>query len=180
MIREGYISAIHGDVVEVEFSEELPPINDALIVGRPGDTNLILEVSDHANPNTVKSIALGFTQGLKRGMAVNHAEGPLRIPVGRNWIGRVINIFGLSIDGKPVPTETLPLPIHKLPPPIEDQLPASGILEKEIKIIDLLSPFQKGSKVGLFGGARMAKTILLMEFIDKTAKLYSGIFATGR
>lgn len=175
MQSPGYISAIHGDVVEVEFSGELPPINDALVVTRPDRTSIVLEVSDHASRTSVKSIALGFTQGLKRGMTVMPMGGPLHVPAGRSCLGRVFNIFGSPIDGKPPPAEAVPVPIHKLPPALGEQTPASGILETGIKIIDLLSPFPKGGKIGLFGGAGVGKTVLLMEFIYKTAKVYSGI-----
>ena len=175
MQSAGYISAVHGDVVEVEFSGKLPPINDALVVTRPDKTSIILEVSDHASRALVKSVALGFTQGLKRGMTVVPMGGPLRIPAGRSCLGRIFNIFGSPIDGKPPLAGTVSVPIHKPPPALEEQLPASGILETGIKIIDLLSPFPKGGKIGLFGGAGVGKTVLLMEFIYKTAKVYSGL-----
>jgi F-type H+-transporting ATPase subunit beta len=175
MQSSGYISAVHGDVVEVEFSGDLPPINDSLEVTLPDKTNLILEVSDHTSRTTVKSIALGFTQGLRRGMMVKPAGGPLRIPASRHCLGRVFNIFGSPIDGKPPPVDVVHMPIHRSPPSLEEHVPASGILETGIKIIDLLSPFPRGGKVGLFGGAGVGKTILLMEFIYKIAKVYSGI-----
>jgi F-type H+/Na+-transporting ATPase subunit beta len=175
MQSAGYISAVHGDVVEIEFSGELPPINDALLVVGPDKRSIILEVSGHASPTTVKSIALGFTQGLKRGMTVTRAGGPLTIPVNRNCLGRAFNIFGSPIDGGPLLTDTVSMPIHRPSPSLEEQAPASGILETGIKIIDLLSPFPKGGKIGLFGGAGVGKTVLLMEFIYKIAKLYSGI-----
>jgi F-type H+-transporting ATPase subunit beta len=175
MMPKGYISAIHGDVVEVEFSGELPPINDALVVARPDKTNIILEVSDHVSRSTVKSVALGFTQGLKRGMTVLPAGGPLRIPASRSCLGRVFNIFGFPIDGRLPLADAVSVPIHKPPPSLEEQVPASGILETGIKIVDLLSPFPKGGKIGLFGGAGVGKTVLLMEFIYKIAKVYAGI-----
>jgi F-type H+-transporting ATPase subunit beta len=175
MQSAGYISAVHGDVVEIVFSGELPPINDALVISKPDTTSIILEVSDHASRSTVKSVALGFTQGLKRGMTVLPAGGPLRIPASRSCLGRVFNIFGTPIDGRPPLDDAVSVPIHKLPPALEDQVPASGILETGIKIIDLLSPFPKGGKIGLFGGAGVGKTVLLMEFIYKTAKVHSGI-----
>jgi F-type H+-transporting ATPase subunit beta len=175
MRSEGYISAVHGDVVEIEFSGELPSINDALVVTRPDKTNIILEVSGHAGPTIVKSIALGFTQGLKRGMTVMPVGGPLTVPVSGKCLGRVFNIFALPIDGKPPLAGAVSMPIHQPPPSLEEQAPASGILETGIKIIDLLSPFPKGGKIGLFGGAGVGKTILLMEFIYKIAKVHAGI-----
>jgi F-type H+-transporting ATPase subunit beta len=175
MASEGYISAVRGDVVEIEFSGELPAINDAVVVTRPDRSRIVLEVCDHASRTTVRSIALGFTQGLCRGMKVEPSSGPLHIPAGRSCLGRAFNIFGAPIDGGPEPADAVPVPIHRPSPSLQDQLPASGILETGIKIIDLLSPFPKGGKIGLFGGAGVGKTVLLMEFIYTTAKVYSGI-----
>ncbi len=171
---EGVITAIHGDVLEIEFKDGLPHINDALIVKKPDKTTLILEVHEHMSNTTIKAIALGFTQGLKRGMKVIQSEGPLHIPISKNCLGRVFNIFGEPIDGKPPLKEYILKSIHQGPPLLEEQIPASGILETGIKIIDLLSPFPKGGKIGLFGGAGVGKTVLLMEFIYKIAKVYSG------
>lgn len=172
---KGIITAIHGDVVEIEFRNGLPNINDALILKRPDKTSIILEVHDHISHTKVKGLALGFTQGLKRGMTVMSTEGPLRIPICRDCLGRALNIFGEPIDGGK-PLKAYPqMPIHKQPPKLEEQILASGILETGIKMIDLLSPFPKGGKIGLFGGAGVGKTILLMEFIYTIAKIYSGI-----
>jgi F-type H+/Na+-transporting ATPase subunit beta len=172
---EGVITAIHGDVLEIEFSGGLPNINDSLIVKKPDGTELILEVHDHTSGSTAKAIALGFTQGLKRGMAVTSSGGPLLIPAGKSCFGRVFNAFGEPIDGQPVITNCNLLPVHKSPPALEEQMPPSGILETGIKIIDVLSPFPKGGKIGLFGGAGVGKTVLLMEFIYKIVKVYAGI-----
>jgi len=172
---EGVITAIHGDVIEIEFSGSLPNINDALIVKKPDKTQIILEVHDHISYTTVKAIALGFTQGLKRGMTAISSGGPLLIPVYKSCLGRAFNIFGEPIDGGPVIEDFIQRPAHKRPPVLEDQVLASGILETGIKIVDLLSPFPRGGKIGLFGGAGVGKTVLLMEFIYKIAKIYSGI-----
>ncbi|MDH5768907.1 MAG: F0F1 ATP synthase subunit beta [Nitrospirota bacterium] len=172
---DGVIIAIHGDVIEVEFKDVLPNINDALIVEKPDQKTIILEVHDHTSRTTVKAIALGFTQGLKRGMFVKSLGGSLRIGVCRSCLGRVFNIFGKPIDEGSLIEDIAPRPIHMFPPVLEDQITASGILETGIKIIDLLSPFPKGGKVGLFGGAGVGKTVLLMEFIYTIAKIYSGI-----
>lgn len=172
---EGIITAIHGDVIEIDFSGGLPNINDALIVKKPDRKNIILEVHDHISRTSVKAIALGFTQGLKRGMSVISSGRPLHIPACKGCLGKPLNIFGEPIDGE-YPTEDLvQRPIHKPPPVLEEQILPSGILETGIKIIDLLSPFPKGGKIGLFGGAGVGKTVLLMEFIYKIAKIYSGI-----
>jgi F-type H+-transporting ATPase subunit beta len=172
---EGVITAIHGDVVEIEFIGGLPNINDSLAVEKPDGTKLILEVHDHTSSSTAKAISLGFTQGLKRGMTVTPAGGPLRIPAGKNCFGRVFNAFGEPIDGEAGVRHCSPLPVHKSPPVLKEQVPPSGILETGIKIIDLLSPFPKGGKIGLFGGAGVGKTVLLMEFIYKIAKVHAGI-----
>ena len=173
---EGFITAIHGDIIEIEFRDGLPNINDALIIEKPDKTSIVLEVHDHISHTKVKAIALGFTQGLKRGMTVEATGGPLLFPACKNCLGRVLNIFGEPIDGGgPLLESYIRMPIHKLSPELEEQVPASGILETGIKMIDLLSPFPRGGKIGLFGGAGVGKTILLMEFIYTIAKIYSGI-----
>ncbi len=172
---EGIIAAIHGDVVGIEFSGGLPNIYDSLVVKKTDGSHIILEVHDHISSTMVKAIALGFTQGLKRGMAVVPSGSSLKIPVSKNCLGRAFNIFGEPIDGKPPVEDHTLIPIHKPPPGLQEQIPASGILETGIKIIDLLSPFPKGGKIGLFGGAGVGKTVLLMEFIYKVVKVYSGI-----
>jgi F-type H+-transporting ATPase subunit beta len=172
---EGIITAIHGDVIEIDFSGGLPNINDALIVKKPDRKNIILEVHDHISRTSVKAIALGFTQGLKRGMSVISSGRPLHIPVCKGCLGKPLNIFGEPIEGEYPTEDFVQRPIHKPPPMLEEQIPPSGILETGIKIIDLLSPFPKGGKIGLFGGAGVGKTVLLMEFIYKIAKIYSGI-----
>lgn len=172
---KGVITAIHGDVIEVEFDNGLPNINDSLIIKKPDGTSIILEVHDHINHTTLKAIALGFTQGLKRGMVVLASGGPLHVPVCKEGLGRAFNIFGEPIDGKPPLKDYTLIPVHKRPPVLEEQVTTSGILETGIKIIDLLSPFPKGGKIGLFGGAGVGKTVLLMEFIYKISKGYSGI-----
>ncbi len=175
MTSEGAILSIHGDVLEVGFPQGLPDINAALSVKKQDGTELILEVHQHTSRTTVKAIALGFAQGLKRGMTVINTGSPLQIPACKTCLGRVLNLFGEPIDGKPPLQDAVPVAIHRPAPLLEEQISASGILETGIKIIDLLSPFPKGGKVGLFGGAGVGKTVLLMEFIYKIAKLYSGI-----
>ncbi len=171
----GRIVAVHGDVIDIEFSERLPSINDALEVRRQDETPLLLEVHDHLSPTVVQAIALGSTQGLRRDLAVHNTGGPLRIPVGAGSLGGVFNLFGESSDGTAASGEGQRRPIHTPPPSLERQVPATGILETGIKIIDLLAPFPRGGKVGLFGGAGVGKTVLLMEFIYKVAKVYRGI-----
>jgi F-type H+-transporting ATPase subunit beta len=171
---KGTISAIYGDVVEIELRDGLPNINDVLVVEKDDGTKLLLEVHDHTSRTTVKSIALGYTEGLQRGIPVLYGEGPLLIPASTECLGRALNIFGEPIDGKPPLKKPAYRPIHCRPPSLQDQVVSSGLLETGIKIIDLLSPFPRGGKVGLFGGAGVGKTILLMEFIYKIAKVHSG------
>ncbi len=175
MVSEGRIAAVHGDVVEIAFSGDLPSLNDALVVTRPDGKDVVLEVAGHADRTMVRSIALGFTQGLRRNMPVAATGGPLTLPAGRNCLGRALNLFGEPIDGGPAIDGVRPVPIHRPPPLLRDQVPASGILETGIKSIDLLAPFPKGGKIGLFGGAGVGKTVLLMEFIYTVAKVYAGI-----
>ena len=172
---KGVITAIHGDIVVVEFADGLPNIYDVLIVEKSDTTRLLLEVHDHTSRTTVKAIALGLTEGLQRGMAVRYGAGPLRIPVSQACLGRALNIFGEPIDGKPKLAESSLRSIHRPPPLLTEQTGVSGLLETGIKIIDLLAPFPKGGKIGLFGGAGVGKTVLLMEFIHKIAKVYAGI-----
>lgn len=172
---KGVISAIHGDVVEIEFKDGLPNINDVLIVEKADKNRLLLEVHDHATSTSVKSIALGFTEGLQRGMEVTNSGRPLHVPVSRECLGRALDIFGTPIDGHPPASNVTQFPIHRPSPNLQERSGVSGILETGIKIIDLLAPFPQGGKVGLFGGAGVGKTVLLMEFIYKIAKLYSGI-----
>ena len=176
MLMQGVVTAIHGDIIEVEFSDGLPNINDALIITKPDKTNIILEVHEHISHTVIKAIALGFTQGLKRGMTVEATGEPLRFPACKHCLGRALNIFGEPIDGgEPLLQSYTQMPIHRPSPELDEQVLASGILETGIKMIDLLSPFPKGGKIGLFGGAGGGKTILLMEFIYTIAKIYSGI-----
>ncbi len=157
----GRVTAIHGDVIEIEFIGGLPNIHDALSVQKPDGTKLILEVHDHTSPTSVKAIALGFTQGLMRNLKVSHEGGPLKIPVCKDCLGRAFNIFGEPIDEK-FPIEQFSLmPIHASTPQLSTLTAASGILETGIKIIDLLSPFPKGGKVGMFGGAGVGNVSMI-------------------
>jgi F-type H+-transporting ATPase subunit beta len=162
-------------VVEIEFTDGLPNINDVLYVNKHDATQLLLEVHDHSSRTSVKSIALGYTEGLQRGMPVTYGQGSLCVPASRECLGRALNIFGEPIDGKPALKEFTLCPIHRRPPTLQEQTASTGLLETGVKIIDLLAPFPSGGKVGLFGGAGVGKTILLMEFIYKIAKVHAGI-----
>jgi F-type H+-transporting ATPase subunit beta len=172
---KGKIVSIRGDVLDVEFEGMLPEINDAVIVKKADGSEVILEVREHIDKKTVSAVSLGFTHGLERGLPVHSRGGPLEIPVGDSLRGRVLNIFAEPIDGGGLVRTSSFEPVHKMSPALRELTPVSGILETGIKIIDLLAPFPKGGKVGLFGGAGVGKTVLLMEFIYKVVKVHSGV-----
>ncbi len=172
---DGMVISVQGDVVEMAFEEGLPHINEAITVERSDGSGLILEVREHVDKRTVKAVSLGFTQGLERGLSVRAQGSPLKMPVGDSLRGRVLNIFGEPIDGGPPIAASARVSVHRPSPPLKDLSRASGFLETGIKTIDFLSPFPKGGKVGLFGGAGVGKTVLLMEFIYKIIKVHSGI-----
>lgn len=161
--------------MEVAFNGKLPGINDALVIRKPDGAEMLLEVHSHTGHSTVKAIALGFTEGLSRGATVSSMGGPVTVPVCGECLGRALDAFGSPIDGRPRLKGNARLPIHRKPPGIEEQVTASGMIETGIKIIDLLSPFPKGGKIGMFGGAGVGKTVLLMEFIYKVASVHAGI-----
>lgn len=172
---KGKIISVHGDVVEAEFDGGLPEINDALVVKNSKGAEITLEVREHMDERTVSAVSLGFTHGIERGLTVYSSGGPLKIPVGDSLRGRTLNIFGEPIDGGPPVKAASFQSIHRTPPPLVELYPVTGILETGIKMIDLLSPFPKGGKVGLFGGAGVGKTVLLMEFIYKVIRVHHGI-----
>ncbi|MCG0239541.1 MAG: F0F1 ATP synthase subunit beta [Firmicutes bacterium] len=167
-----------GVVVDVEFPEgHLPDLYNALVIengGEKGDINLTLEVAQHLGNNVVRAIAMSSTDGLQRGTPVRDTGAPIRVPVGREVLGRIFNVLGEPIDGKgPVVTARRD-PIHKTPPGVSDVNPATEILETGIKVIDLLIPFAKGGKIGLFGGAGVGKTVTLQELINNVALGHGG------
>lgn len=170
----GRVVSIRGEVVDVDFDEELPQINEALEVLREGG-RLVLEVHQHLNSSTVRTIAMGFTEGMKRGTPVRRMNSPLKVPVGEATLGRIFDAMGNPVDelGKVAAAELSP--IHKISPPMTSLAPAKEVYETGIKAVDLLAPFIKGGKVGIFGGAGVGKTVLLMEFIYKAVKVHSGI-----
>ncbi len=171
--QSGHISQIVGVVVDVEFgSQQLPAIYNALTV-RLGSRELYLEVAQHLNESSVRAIALGSTDGLKRGAAVNDTGAPISVPIGDETSGRMFNVIGEPIDGKDNKFKAH-APIHKTPPSLADQSGTTEILETGIKVIDLIAPITKGGKVGLFGGAGVGKTVLIQELINNIAKFHSG------
>ena len=166
-----------GVVVDVEFpTGDLPSIHNALYVSWEQENPLILEVQEHVNANTVRSIAMGDTAGLQRGLTVIDTGEPIRVPVGRETLGRMFNVLGDPIDAKTPLPETQPTrQIHAKSPALRDQRVASAPFITGIKAIDLLVPFPKGGKIGLFGGAGVGKTILIIELMRNTSVEYGGI-----
>jgi F-type H+-transporting ATPase subunit beta len=172
--RVGRVTQIIGPVVDVAFeSNELPEINHALEIEREGG-RLVLEVQQHRGNNVVRTIAMSTTDGLVRGTEVRDTGGPITVPVGKGTLGRMMNVIGEPIDGKgPIKSEGR-LPIHRLPPPVSDQETTTTILETGIKVIDLVCTFAKGTKIGLFGGAGVGKTVIVMELIRNIATEHGG------
>ncbi len=172
--NDGKISQIVGVVVDVEFpGGNLPAIYDALEIEHGGQT-LYFEVAQHLSESSVRSIALGSTDGLKRGQKVTATGSPITVPVGKETLGRMFNVVGDPIDEKPAPKGATRSPIHREPPALEEQSGEIEILETGIKVIDLICPIAKGGKVGLFGGAGVGKTVLIQELIANIAKEHGG------
>jgi len=176
MPNEGIVKQIIGVVVDVAFPEgELPPLYTALRIDREGQGELILEVQQHLGDRMVRAVAMDSTDGLARGTKVIDTGQPITIPVGPNTLGRLINVVGEPIDGLgPIESDTH-YPIHRPSPKLIDLDTASEILETGIKVIDLIQPFSKGGKIGLFGGAGVGKTVIVMELINNIAKQHGGI-----
>lgn len=172
--KNGQIIQVVGVVVDVEFEKgNLPAIYDALVVNR-GSEDLVLEVAQHLSETSVRAIALSTTDGLKRGDNVVATGAPISVPVGAETQGRMFNVVGEPIDGKPAVTKGKKAPIHRQPPAFTEQSNKTEILETGIKVIDLIAPIAKGGKVGLFGGAGVGKTVLIQELINNIAKFHSG------
>ncbi|MDE2625145.1 MAG: F0F1 ATP synthase subunit beta [Betaproteobacteria bacterium] len=169
----GWIEAAHGPVVDVRCSY-LPPLGQALDVVQ-GDGRYVLVASQHLQPTLLRAIALHAVSGLHRGMPVFDRGAPLHVPVDSQCLGRMLNIFGEPLDGlPPLPTQAF-RNILSLPPPVSDILPPTQILETGIKVIDLLCPFVRGGKTGLFGGAGVGKTVLMMEFMHAVSAALQGV-----
>merc|ERR1719331_2053147 len=172
-LNTGKITAVIGAVVDVQFDKELPPILNALEV-QQHETRLVLEVAQHLGENTVRTIAMDGTEGLVRGQPVVDTGNPIKVPVGPGTLGRIINVIGEPIDERgPIDTERF-LPIHREAPTFQEQGSGEDLLITGIKVIDLLGPYARGGKIGLFGGAGVGKTVLIMELINNVAKLHGG------
>ena len=173
--NKGVIKQIIGPVVDVYFAEEggMPPIKNALQV-KSGDRLVTLEVAQHIGLGRVRAIALQDTTGLSRGQEVQDTGSPVTVPVGEKVLGRLFNVVGEPIDQKPAPTDTPRNSIHREAPPFHEQSTKAEVFETGIKSIDLLAPFIRGGKVGLFGGAGVGKTVLMQELIHNVASEHSG------
>ena len=171
----GHITQIIGAVLDIKFSQgHLPEINEAVKVPTGDGTVLTVEVAQHLGDDTVRCIAMGTTDGLVRGMAAEATGAPISVPVGENTLGRIFNVLGEAIDNKPAPEVEAYFPIHRKAPTFEEQSTETEILETGIKVVDLLCPYQRGGKIGLFGGAGVGKTVLIMELINNIAKGHNG------
>ncbi len=170
----GSIIQIIGPVVDVLFADHLPSLYSALVISTDIIPNgLTLEVAAHLGKNKVRAIAMGPTDGLKRGVSVLDTGAPISVPVGKDVLGRMFNVLGEPIDGGPKPTTKL-LPIHRLAPKLADQDVKATIFETGLKVIDLMAPFIKGGKVAVFGGAGVGKTVLIQELIRNVAAVHKG------
>jgi len=172
---QGKISQIMGAVVDVEFAEgKLPEIMNALEIERPNDENLVLEVAQHLGESIVRTVAMDSTDGLVRGNAVKDLGKPISVPVGEKVLGRLFDVIGNTIDGKEELTNTKTYPIHRPAPKHEDLTTEAEVLVTGIKVVDLMEPYTKGGKTGLFGGAGVGKTVLIQELIRNIATEHGG------
>ncbi len=174
-MNKGKISQVIGPVVDVEFKKELPAIYDALEIALDKKEKLVLETAQHLGGNKVRAVAMGSTDGLRRGMEVVATGAPISVPVGEGVLGRMFNLLGEPIDGiEEKVAAKKNLPIHRDAPRFEDQSTQAEIFETGIKVIDLICPFVKGGKVGLFGGAGVGKTVVIQELIRNIAQEHGG------
>ena len=171
----GKITQIIGAVLDVKYAEgKLPEINEAIKITRKDGSELVVEVAQHLGDDVVRCIAMGPTDGLVRGMDAVATGAAISVPVGENTLGRIFNVLGEPIDEKPAPTDVEYEPIHRKAPSFEEQATEAELLETGIKVIDLLCPYQKGGKIGLFGGAGVGKTVLIQELITNIATEHGG------
>ncbi len=175
--RDGIVEAVRGSVLDVSFREGgLPALDEALEIDGSDGRPFVAEVQSHADPETVRAVALAATGGLRRGARARRRGGPIAVPVGEAVLGRVLNVLGEAIDGGAPIDGTVPrAPIHRASPPIKDQSAKREVLETGIKVIDLLAPLVRGGKAGMFGGAGVGKTVLVMELIRSTAENQRGL-----
>ena len=175
MAKKGKITQIIGAVLDIKFPDgELPAIYEAIHITRTTVETLVVEVAQHLGDETVRCIAMGSTDGLVRGMEAEATGSPISVPVGEQTLGRIFNVIGDPIDNKPAPQDVKYMPIHREAPTFEEQSTSAEVLETGIKVVDLLCPYQKGGKIGLFGGAGVGKTVLIQELIRNIATEHGG------
>lgn len=174
-MSKGIINQIIGPVLDIKFDQEhLPELLNAIII-RHGGRDIVAEVAQHIGDDVVRCVALSSTDGLTRGMEAEDTGAPISVPVGKEVLGRLFNVIGATIDEKgPVDTE-LRSPIHRAAPNFDEQNTSTQIFETGIKVVDLIAPYTRGGKVGLFGGAGVGKTVLIQELINNIAKEHGGI-----
>ncbi len=172
--NDGIVIRVQGPVVDVYFEGEVPKIYEALTLVMPDKQMLTLEVQFETGNHEIKALAFGSTDGLARGVTVKRTNSPIKVPVGTKTLGRIFNVLGKPIDGKSFDEKTNLSVIHKLPPPLTQQETTPQILETGIKVIDLIAPFTRGGKIGIFGGAGVGKTVIIQELIRNIAIEHSG------
>ena len=172
--KKGKLTQVIGAVLDIKFSDGLPELNEAIRIKRKDDSVLVAEVAQHLGDDTVRCVAMGPTDGLVRGMEAIATGSPIKVPVGEACLGRIFNVLGEPIDNKPAPENVDYEPIHRPAPEFKDQSTNTEILETGIKVVDLLCPYQKGGKIGLFGGAGVGKTVLIQELIRNIATEHGG------
>ncbi len=174
-MSKGIVTQVMGPVVDVKFETgDLPNINNALTM-KKGETTLTVEVAQHIGDNVVRCIAMASTDGLKRGTEVIDTGAGISVPVGRQTLGRIFNVLGEPVDNLPAPENAERMNIHRPAPAFDELATSTEVLETGIKVIDLICPYQKGGKIGLFGGAGVGKTVLIMELINNIAKRHGGL-----
>ena len=171
----GTVIQVVGPVLDIKFADgHLPNLNNAIHIEHNGKT-MTAEVAQHIGDNVVRCIAMSSTDGLVRGTEAIDTDGPIKVPVGKETLGRIFNLLGEAVDNKPTPDTDEHWPIHRPAPSYEEQESTTEILETGIKVVDLIAPYAKGGKIGLFGGAGVGKTVLIMELINNVAKQHGGI-----
>lgn len=170
----GHLSQVIGPVIDIKFADKMPNLLNAIKI-KNNDETIIAEVTQHIGDDVVRCIAMSSTDGLIRGMEAIDTGAPITVPVGDKTLGRLFNVLGETIDNEAPIKKTPMLPIHREPPAFEDQIPAKEIFETGIKVIDLIAPYSKGGKIGLFGGAGVGKTVLIQELINNIATEHGGL-----
>ena len=173
--NKGTIVQVIGAVLDIRFApENLPNLLNAIEIDNNG-TKLVVEVAQHIGDDIVRCIAMGSTDGLVRGMEAVDTGASIKVPVGEQTLGRIFNLLGQAVDNKPQPETEEHWEIHRPAPTFEEQEASNEVLETGIKVVDLIAPYLKGGKIGLFGGAGVGKTVLIMELINNVAKQHGGI-----